>query len=662
MLRSLKLSTKISLGFLLLVGVFLGVGGFTIRALDGISDHALETTHESVPTVRAFTDLQRAWYDAIYALRAYMYDFSDQSLEEGRKAMAQAKKSADEAAELGRIQGLRNVQEAAERAAISIAEYDHLLELSIKSISQVTANREAMSSEAASLTSLGRELIALQYRGAVPERALPIVRQTHALLDAIDAIERVSLQGRVLGAYSDPAPFIQAVEKSAGDLERRLQQLGALATAETEQRILREMGDASERYHERARDNVKRLEEMRAVSQKRLPLAMAIKEALNVESKAGMDAANDESLHVEVASREGIVAVALALLAALLLGVGLAWLVTREVTLPIRRIIDGLSSSAEQVSSASSQVASSSQQMASGASEQASSLEEASSSLQELTAMTRMNAENAKKANHIAGQASTAAGRGDEAMRRFFETMQTIRRSSADTAKIVKTIHEIAFQTNLLALNAAVEAARAGEAGKGFAVVAEEVRNLAQRSAEAAKTTSSLIEEAQRNAVVGVSVSENVGAIFKEILGNADRAAGLIAGVATASEQQAAGIDQINTAVSQMEQITQRNAANSEESASASEELSAQASELNAMVFELIRTVNGSEGVEEHRSGPARPQTALPSRGTWTARRQRPARKPAAPLAVTAPVPENPPVPAPPPDDGLPLDGTFKEP
>jgi methyl-accepting chemotaxis protein len=162
--------------------------------------------------------------------------------------------------------------------------------------------------------------------------------------------------------------------------------------------------------------------------------------------------------------------------------------------------------------------------------------------------------------------------------------MDLIKKSSDDTAKIIKTIDEIAFQTNLLALNAAVEAARAGEAGKGFAVVAEEVRNLAMRSAEAAKNTADMIEGSVKNAENGVTINQEVMKNLEEINGHAKRVSEVMAEIAAASDQQSQGVGQVNTAMEQMNQLTQQNAANSEESASASEELSAQAQEMRAMV------------------------------------------------------------------------------
>jgi methyl-accepting chemotaxis protein len=273
----------------------------------------------------------------------------------------------------------------------------------------------------------------------------------------------------------------------------------------------------------------------------------------------------------------------------------------------INKVIESLdtamtqvSQSTEQVSSASQQIASGSQSLAQGANEQASSLEEVSSSLEEMSSMTKQNAENANQAKKLAGEANGNAATGSDALGKMSSSINKIKESSDQTAKIVKTIDEIAMQTNLLALNAAVEAARAGEAGRGFAVVAEEVRNLAQRSAQAAKNTADMISESVKNAEEGVKISTDVTKTFEAIVTSVKKVNDLINEIAAASQEQSQGIDQVNTAVAQMDKVTQQNAANSEESASAAEELSSQAEELQSMVAQFVLSTGGSGGAKQH--------------------------------------------------------------
>ncbi|MFA6243089.1 MAG: methyl-accepting chemotaxis protein, partial [Candidatus Hydrogenedentales bacterium] len=322
----------------------------------------------------------------------------------------------------------------------------------------------------------------------------------------------------------------------------------------------------------------------------------------------------DERANVAVESAKRSRTVMLISLAAgVVLAIVLAVSVTRAVTKPINAIVGSLTTGAEQVASASGQVAQSSQQMAQGASEQASSLEQTSASLEQMASMTRQNADATDKALKMTQDARGGAERGREASSRMVVAIQQIKTSSDQTAKILKTIDEIAFQTNLLALNAAVEAARAGEAGKGFAVVAEEVRNLAQRCAEAARNTAALVEESQKNADGGVAVSSEVTGILEHIASQVQKAEQLIREVAAASNEQAQGIDQINLAVAQMDKVTQMNAANSEQTAAASEELSAQAENLHDVIGELVVVVEGErESSDGHRAPVAR-QGATPA-------------------------------------------------
>jgi methyl-accepting chemotaxis protein len=283
-----------------------------------------------------------------------------------------------------------------------------------------------------------------------------------------------------------------------------------------------------------------------------------------------------------------------------LLSLLVSLIVHYQMAVPLRRVAAALYDHAGEVNVAAGQVSASSEAVAEGATEQAASLQETSASLTELASITKTNAEHTLKATEQARDTHAAASNGAGHMAELDRAIQDINASSGDIAKIIKTIDEIAFQTNILALNAAVEAARAGEAGMGFAVVADEVRNLAQRSAQAAKETETRIAGALAKTARGAELSRRVSETFTGILANAAGVNELDLDVANSSAEQSQGIAQINTAVCQMDKVTQSNAANAEESAAAAAELNAQATTMKQSVAELLNLV-----------GRARPAPAL---------------------------------------------------
>src|SRR5574344_1733583 len=268
-------------------------------------------------------------------------------------------------------------------------------------------------------------------------------------------------------------------------------------------------------------------------------------------------------------------------------------IIAKNIDKSILKVLNDLNEASDELEKLSINLDENGHKLAEGSTEQAASIQETSSTLEESSSMVHQTTQNTKEADALAKKTKDAASKGDSEMQVMLEAMKELKNSSSEISKIIKVIDEIAFQTNILSLNAAVEAARAGDAGKGFAVVAEEVRNLAQRSAAAAKETTTLINKNIALSAEGEKMAEDVNSSISDIDGQIEKVADLLEEISAATNEQSIGIDQINKAVSQMETVLQSNAQTAEDTASSSSELSSQTKSMKDIVDRLNEVVNG---------------------------------------------------------------------
>ena len=428
-----------------------------------------------------------------------------------------------------------------------------------------------------------------------PEKIQARVNKTilaNQIIDHIDAIRIASYRAQALRSPAELDSTLPRFDK----IKVNETTLLAETTQGVNREQLAEVGRNADAYRAGIERLVKNVNEAQEILNARVAAAAELQtviEKIQQQAEQGtLNYSQQSAASLGFASRVMIIG----LISQILIGLVSGLLIIRSVTRALTKTAESLSQGALQVAAASGQVSSSSQSLAEGASEQAASLEEISSSVEELASMTKRNADSAQSGKVSSGQARAAAETGASEMEQMQTAMNAIQQSSNDISKIIKTIDEIAFQTNILALNAAVEAARAGEAGAGFAVVADEVRSLAQRSAVAAKETADKIDDATKRSAQGVEISSRVATGLQQILAKAREVDQLVGEIATASHEQSEGISQINMAISQMDKVTQSNAASAEETASAAEELNAQSEELRATSQELAALVGMKTG------------------------------------------------------------------
>lgn len=610
MFKNAKLATKIAVGFASILVIALSIGGMGAFNMNRVRREATSLADVYVPEVDLASRVERRTRSAMYGVRGFFYTGNPKMLEQGR-------------ADLERLMEIyREIEALVAAHPAVLAEFgtnareaQRLTVLYLELVQNVENNLVELGRVRADLVRTGAAFVEScdAYRDDVSERAareigrgelgtlsgrLSQMEGIRSVIDEGNAIRIAAWQGqaaRDLQVLADGAARFDEVERTLARLRRE-------AADEIHRVQLESVIERAGRYRALIDDVIRLSTDNAAAALRLIETGEQVIDLAERTARSGMEATNRiaDGAAASLSSASLVLVVGLAL--AVAVGIILAVVITMSITRPVKRIADVLSEGAEQVASASGELSEASQQLAEGSSELASSIEETSATLQESASMVHQNNENTKQAAMLSRQAMDSAEGGNREMAEMMVSMGELKKSSDDIAKIIKVIDEIAFQTNILALNAAVEAARAGEAGMGFAVVAEEVRNLAQRSAQAAKDTAAIIERNIELSQSGVAVAGRVKASLEEISAGARKVSELVDEITAASQEQAQGIEQINKAIQQMDQVTQGTAAGAEESASASEELNAQAESMKEAVQNLLLLVNGVASLASSRT------------------------------------------------------------
>ena len=614
-MKSFTIRLKIALGFAALLVLTTILGGVAVLSMRSVQVASRTLATEFMPEVDVSGDLQRDLSTAQLAIRSYGFTAEPDYLATARKAITAVQADMTVAQKLAETHP-NLVKLRADLGAIAgmLKSYEEAINATEARNVDITANRKKLDANAAGFIADIDKLIESQKAKLAQEIKIgadaAVLQERTRKLILSEEIRGLGNAARIglfkAQALRDPALFQESL-KNFEPMEARFSELLALLKVQADIDELDRVKLEAETYRTSVQGVMTDSVALAEVGQKRAETAdklmTLINDTANTGVKRTIDAADSSDQRLSISSVTVLIGIGIALL----VGVVVSWIITRSTTKVLTAVADGLSESSLQVTAAAGQVAAASQVLAEGSSEQAASLEETSASLEEMASMTKRNADSAQQAKELSTLTRTSADLGAAHMQEMRRAMDAIKASSDDIAKINKTIDEIAFQTNILALNAAVEAARAGEAGMGFAVVAEEVRNLAQRSAQSAKETAAKIEDAISKSSHGVEISGKVADALTDIVEKARKMDALVAEIATASSEQNQGIGQVNTAVSEMDKVTQSNASGAEESASAAEELNAQAATMQEAVSELRRLITGEGTTAVTAAAPARP-------------------------------------------------------
>jgi methyl-accepting chemotaxis protein len=590
----MRIGQKVGLGFTIVMILAIALGSMAVYNMHAASDMASALSLKQVPAVKISNEIERNSLQFMFSIRGYTMSNNQDMLKEGLLFLKTVQEQILAAEKLAAEQKLAGLGQAAAEAKPKAEAYAKLLDNTqtiMKQVDGLVADRRIagdvfMEQASAFLDSQNSKMRDEITAGLPADKLNERFTKVSLINDVIENGNIIRIAAWRTSAESNPA-IMQEALPNFDKIDSLIKQATAITRLQVNLDQLQAITNSARAYRGFVDKHLAAMKALDDIAKERVTAANAV-----LAAAKGAAALNIEKTETAVLDTDRMLSTAstimlfgLALVA--ILGIGASIWIARDIIKALTRIVEDLSACAEQTASASEQVASGAQALANGTSETAAALEETSASLEEMNSLVRQSSQSSDAANGVASQARTAGERGSQAMDELAKAINEIKANADQTAKIVKTIDEIAFQTNLLALNAAVEAARAGDAGKGFAVVAEEVRNLAQRAGEAARNTSQLIEQSVKSAENGVVLSKNVTGVVTEMTSASKKVNDLSSEVAASTKEIAQGIDQVSKAVRQMDQVTQGNAAGAEENSAVGEEMSAQAQSLAQLVGQL---------------------------------------------------------------------------
>jgi methyl-accepting chemotaxis protein len=673
-MRNVKLGAKIGASFGLMIVIALVLGGLAVYNMLMVGSSARDMDDKYLPEVLVSNSLERHALLTMYAIRGYGLSENRELLREGRQELAKVREALDQAAELAqKYPILVKLRQNIDQAQAGVKQYAGLVDRTERADAEMDSARKQLDSSAAQymenamamLRSQDRQLEQEIRAGAPPAALNQRHRKITLTNDIIDLGNATRIMTFKAQALRQPEMVTQALDNFP-KIDGKLTELRQVTRLEEDLRALDSIKAAADSYQEAMRTLLANWRDLQELGQQRDQVAGQVLAVAQTSAEAGLIEAREISSQSTAALTTATYVMIGGLIVALIIGVTLAVVTTRSVTRPVlatgaalkkvasgelmtrmeeghlnrgdelgdlardlQKMADDLSNTVREVMLAADTVAASASEISQGnqdlsqrTQQQASAIEETASAIEEMTSSVKQNAENSRQANDLAKKTAGMASEGGDSVKRTMEAMEAVTESSKKISDIINVVNEIAFQTNLLALNAAVEAARAGEAGRGFAVVAGEVRNLAGRSAQAAKEIQGLITDSVNKVEQSNDLVNESGRLLNDIISNVKAVADTVGEITASSQEQAQGIDEVNKAVSQMDEGVQQNAALVEEAASSSEQMASAAEELRAQMGQFKVDGGGRRpaALPEPKPRPAQSQAAKGRAGKAQAR------------------------------------------